>query len=205
MKFRWFRYAGIPLASIICAALAGCKGENQTPVKTTPATPAAAEAPSNATPGGRALSDANIAALINEANVGDSALAAAALPKLTDPAVKGFAEQMMGQHHQLHVEGLRVAQQQNIVPQLPSPDPFKPAVEAELSALSSLAPGPAYDSTYIAHEIAIHKAVIDWAAQPEHQPTNPAYQQYLKAAGPVLQQHLNEAMALQKKLGSTKP
>jgi putative membrane protein len=154
-------------------------------------------------PGPATVTDANIAALVNEANVADSSLAAQALPKLTDRDVKAFAQQMMTQHHQLHMEGLKVAQQANITPQLPSPDPFKPAVAAEQSALRSMAPGRSYYSTYIAHEIAIHQAVIDWLGQPEHQPQNPAYQRYLQTAGPVLQQHLSEAQALQKKLAST--
>jgi predicted outer membrane protein len=195
------RQAGILPALIACAMIGACGGQKKEEVRgTTPTTEIPGERPRGATPGAAAVSDANIAALINEANVADSSLAATALPKLTDPDVQAFAKQMMGQHHQLHVEGLKVAQEQNITPQLPSPDPFKPAVEAEQKALSSLEPGPAYDSTYIAHEIAIHRAVIDWVGQPEHQPENQAYQQYLKSAGPVLQSHLEEAMALQKKL-----
>jgi putative membrane protein len=154
-------------------------------------------------PSPAAVSDANIAALVNEVNVADSSLAALAMPKLTDSDVKAFAQQMMTQHHQLNVEGMQAAAQANITPQLPSPDPFKSAVEAEQSALRSMQAGPAYDSMYIANEIAIHQAVINWLNEPGHQPQNPAYQQYLRSAGPVLQQHLDRAVALQNKLKGT--
>lgn len=109
---------------------------------------------------------------------------------------------MEGEHHALHVEGLGVEKKQNITPQLPTPDPFKPAVEAEQTALGSMAKGASYDSTYIAHEIGIHQAVIDWAGK--HTPQNAAYQQYMKTAGPVLVKHLNEAQALQKKMSGSK-
>ena len=136
------------------------------------------------------------------ANAGDSALGAAALPKLTSAGAKTFARLMMGEHHALHVEGLRVEKKQNITPSLPTPDPFKPAVEGEQSALSSVAKGRAYDSTYIANEAGIHQAVIDWAGK--NTPQNAGLQRYMKTAGPVLEKHLREARALQKKMSASK-
>lgn len=144
------------------------------------------------------LTDANIAALVDEVNMGDSALAVAALPKLTSQGAKSFAKMMMGEHHAIHVQGLQVEKAQNITPVLPTPDPFKPAVEAEQAALASMASGPAYDSTYIAHEAGIHQAVLDWAGKQTVQ--NAAYQEYLKSAGPIYQKHLDRALALQKSM-----
>lgn len=152
---------------------------------------------------GGQLSDANIAALVDEANMGDSTLAASALPKLTSTGAKNFAKLMMGEHHAIHVQGLQVEKAQNITPVLPTPDPFVPAVEAEKTALSSMPKGAAYDSTYIAHEVGIHQAVIDWAGK--NTPQNAAYQQYLKTAGPVYQKHLDHALALQKTMSGSKP
>lgn len=149
-------------------------------------------------------SDSNIAALVDEANTGDSALAAAALPNLTSTGARNFANLMMGEHHALHVEGIGVEQKQHLTPELPSPDPFKPAVEAEQSALSSMTKGPRYDSTYIAHEVAIHKAVIAWVTAADHQPQNGAYKAYLKRAGPVLTKHLHVAEGLERKMDHTK-
>jgi putative membrane protein len=199
------RYGGVFTAIVTAMVLGGCRGggNQQAAQGAPPAAETGTTQPGAAAPAPGAVSSANIAALVNEANVADSTLAAEALPKLTDSDVKAFAQQMMVQHHQLHVEGLKAAQEANITPQLPSPDPFAPAVAAERNALSSMSPGRAYDSTYIAHEVAIHQAVIDWLGQPGHQQQNPVYQKYLQEAGPVLQQHLKEARALQQKLGSS--
>ena len=206
MQVTLSRGATIPLAFAACATLAACKGKNEGTSTDSAVSTAAID---SSTAGGMArttaaISDANIAALIDEANAGDSALAAAALPKLTSTGSKGFARLMMGEHHALHLEGLAAEKRGNITPQLPSPDPFKPAVEAEQSALSSMAKGTGYDSTYIANEVGIHQAVIAWAGKPANQPQNKAYKQYLGKVGPTLQKHLDQALALQKKMGKSK-
>lgn len=167
----------------------------------TNATAGAAAATANPAPAGE-MSDANIMALLDEANSADSADAATALPNLTSTGARNFAKLMMGEHHALHVQGVQLEKAQNITPQLPTPDPFKPAVEGEMSALSSAAKGAAYDSTYIANEVAIHQAVIDWAGKIK--PQNAALQKYVKDAGPVLEKHLRDAKALQDKMGGSK-
>jgi len=192
-----------------CVALYGCKAKDNSATdtsamsaSTTTAGSASTSAAATATTTDTVMTDANIAALVDEANTGDSTLAAAALPHLRSSGAKDFAKSMMGEHHALHVQGLEVEKAQNITPQLPATDPFKPAVEAEQSALASISKGPAYDSTYISQEVGIHQAVIGWLGS--HPPTNAAYQKYLKMAGPVLQKHLDRALALQKKMSGTK-
>jgi predicted outer membrane protein len=208
MRMELSRYLALSLVG--CTLLFACKGKNSgTTADTT--VPAMKAAPGDTTGGpgaagtasGAVLSDANIAALLDEANAGDSALGAAALPKLSGTGAKNFAKLMMGEHHALHIEGLNVEAAQHITPQLPTPDPFKPAVEGEQTALSSMAKGPAYDSTYIANEIAIHQAVINWAGA--NTPQNAALQQYMKKAGPVLEKHLKEAQSVQKKISGSRP
>lgn len=206
-------YTVLPLA--VCVALGGCKARDNGAATTStgtamssasgdtmaPPSAAAGAADTSAAAAGGAtsgakLSDANIAALVDEVNVADSTLAAAALPKLTSPGAKSFAKLMMGEHHAAHVQGIRVAKQQKINPELPATDPFKPAVEAEQSALASMSKGPAYDSTYISNEAGIHQAVLDWAGK--NPPENAAYQQYMKTVGEVVQKHLKEAQRLEK-------
>jgi len=204
------RYTGIATLAT-CVVLGGCKAKDNSATDTTAAMGSTAMSStatmSDTSAAGAAaataptvMSDANIAALVDEANAGDSTLAAAALPKLTSTGAKDFAKLMMGEHHALHAEGLKVEKAQNITPVLPSPDPFKPAVEAEQTALASMTKGAAYDSTYISHEVEIHQAVIDWAGK--NTPQNAAYQSYMKTAGPVLQKHLDAALKLQKKMAT---
>lgn len=200
------RYTELSLVLVACVALGACKGKgNASTADTTsamaPAAPAdtsAAAAPAPSTPA--TLSDANIVALLDEVNMADSTLGAAALPKATNSQVKGFAKLMMGEHHALRVKGQQLAKAQNITPQMPSDDPFKSAVGAEQSALDSAAKGHAFDSTYIANEVGIHQAVIGWAGTAETSAQNQALKDLIKAAGPVLQKHLDRAQAIQKAL-----
>jgi putative membrane protein len=193
----------IALAALAASVtLAGCKAKETAATDTTAAASTATHDTSTMTSANGAvaasLSDANIAALLDEANAGDSTLAAAALPKLTNTGVRNFAKMMIGEHHGLRVKGIQLFKAQNITPALPATDPFKPAVAAEQSALSSLAKGAAYDSTYIANEVGIHQAVIEWAGK--NTPQNAALQDYIKGTAPVLQKHLDNALALQTKL-----
>ncbi len=185
------------------ATVVGCKGKDTGAAADTTAA-AAMKMPDSATTAASGavaapLTDANIAALVNEVNAADSMLAAAALPKLSSPGAKKFAKLMMGEHHGLHVKGIQLEKAQNITPALPATDPFKPAVGAEQSALGSLAKGHAYDSTYIANEVGIHQAVIEW--QGSNTPQNPALQAYLKDAKAVYQRHLDAGLAEESKLG----
>jgi predicted outer membrane protein len=114
--------------------------------------------------------------------------------------VKDFAKMMMGEHHALRMKGQQLAKAQNITPEAPANDPFKSAVENEQSALASATKGHGYDSTYVANEIGIHQAVIDWAGTAESQAQNQALKDLIKAAGPVLQKHLDMAQSIQKAL-----
>jgi predicted outer membrane protein len=194
--------ATILAALVASATVAGCKGKDTGATADTTAA-STMKMPDSATTAsgsvGAALTDANIAALVDEVNVADSTLAAAALPKLSSPGARNFAKLMMGEHHGLHVKGIQLEKAQNITPELPATDPFKPAVGAEQSALGSLAKGHAYDSTYIANEVGIHQAVIEW--QGSNTPQNPALRDYLKNAKTVIQRHLDAGLAEETKLG----
>ncbi len=148
-----------------------------------------------------ALTDANIVALLDEANQADSAAGMVAATKATDPDVRAFAKLMMSEHHALRVQGQQLAKKLNVTPAAPANDPVQAAAAKEMAALRSAAKGAEFDRTYIDHEIAVHKAVIDLAEQ-AHAATR---QEQLKAlivqAKPVLQKHLDRAQGLQRKLG----
>lgn len=197
------RYVSLTAAAALGMMVTACKAKEPAATDTTAAAMSGAmtdtAAASSSMAAAAPLTDGNIAALLDEANMGDSALAAAALPKLTSTGARDFAKLMMGEHHALRVEGDKVAKAQNITLELPTPDPFKPAVEAETNALSSMSKSAAYDSTYIANEIGIHQAVIDWAGK--NTPKNAALQNYMKTAGPTLEKHLKMAQDVMAKMG----
>jgi predicted outer membrane protein len=191
-------------ALAVCMAMAGCKGKD-TGAATDTTVASAMKTPDSARTGAASgaavasLTDANFAALLDEVNAADSMLAAAALPKLSSPGARNFAKRMMGEHHALHLKGIRLEKAQKITPELPAADPFRPAVGVEQSALGSMPKGPAYDSTYIANEVDIHQAVIQW--QGSNTPQNPALQAYMKDAKTVIQRHLDAGLEVQTKLG----
>jgi predicted outer membrane protein len=193
---------GMTLAMLAAGcALAGCKGKDS--AAAAESTAAMTRIPDTtavtAPPAPAPLSDANIAGLVDEVNVADSTLAAAALPKLTDKSARDFAKLMMGEHHGLHIKGLQIEKAQKLTPEVPADDPFKPAVGAEQSALAPLPKGKSYDSTYIAHELGIHQAVLEWSGK--NTPQNSALQGYMKSAKDVIQRHIDHALAAQTKLG----
>jgi len=148
-----------------------------------------------------ALSDANIVALLDEANIADSATGAYAVTKATSPDVKAFAKMMMGEHHALRVQGQQLAKRLGVTPQMPAEDPFKPAVQAGMTALKGAAKGAAFDRTYIEQEIGIHKAVLDVAGKGHDATQTEELKKLIEQAGPVVQKHLDRAEEIQKKLG----
>ncbi|HKG33425.1 MAG TPA: DUF4142 domain-containing protein [Gemmatimonadales bacterium] len=148
-----------------------------------------------------ALSDANIVALLDEANMADSASGAYAVTKATNPDVKAFAKLMMGEHHALRAQGQQLAERLGVTPQLPAEDPLKPAAQSEMTALKGAAKGAAFDRTYIEQEIGIHKAVLDLAGKAHDAAQNEELKKLIEQAGPVIQKHLDHAEQIQKKLG----
>ena len=128
-----------------CVALFGCKGKETAATTDTTSVAASTGAGDTSAAADAAMSDANIAALLDEANAGDSALGAAALPKLTSTGAKTFARMMMGEHHALHVEGHRAEKRQTVTPDLPTPEPSKADAQGEHNAWSRAAEGWEHD------------------------------------------------------------
>ena len=147
------------------------------------------------------LSDANIVALLDEANKADSAAGKFAYGKATSPGVKSFAKMMMGEHHALRVQGQALAKKLSIKPELPASDPVQAAGSAEMAALQSAGTGAAFDRAYIDQEVTIHKAVLDLADKAHGDTENAELKSLIEKAKPVIQKHLDRAEELQKTLG----
>ena len=147
------------------------------------------------------LSDANIVALLDEANMADSAAGAYAMGKATNPDVKAYAKLMMGEHHALRAQGQQLAKRLNVSPELPANDPLKPAAASEMAALRAAPKGAQFDRTYIEQEIGIHKAVLDLAGKAHSAARNAELKKLIEQARPVIEKHLDRAEEIQKKLG----
>ena len=166
---------------------------------------APAPLPADTGTGGQAgagtLSDANIVALLDEANKADSAAGALARSKATNADVRAFAQLMITEHHLLRAKGQELAKKLNLTPQAPTNDPVKAAATSQMNALQSASKGAQFDQTYIDQEVIIHKAVLDLAEQAHGATQNAELKQLIETAKPYLERHLDRAEALQKKLG----
>ena len=195
------RYPLIPAACIGILALAACDSRERP--QTTGEAPAAATDTTMAPAAEPAatLTDANIVALLDEANKADSSAGAVARDKATDPGVKAFARLMMSEHHALRAQGEALAKQLKLTPEPPANDPVKAAAETEMAALRATPKGPQFDRTYIDQEVAVHKAVIDLAEQAHGATQNEELKGLIEKAKPFLEKHLKQAEELQGKLG----
>ncbi|MGH7625773.1 MAG: DUF4142 domain-containing protein [Gemmatimonadaceae bacterium] len=217
MRIVYARYNAVPAALALCVALGGCKpkdrgmaagADSTMSSMAQPAESTAAVAGSTAVAAGSsatamtkpaALTDANILALLDEVNAGDSALAAAAMPNLKSADAKSFARLMEGEHHALRLQTDLIAKKLNITMALPADDPIPAAAKGETDALQGKS-GAAYDSTYIAQEVGIHKAVIGLAGTWHDAAQNAQIKKLIEQAGPVLTKHLDRAQAIAKKM-----
>jgi putative membrane protein len=201
------RRAILPTAAMLLVALGACKTSDRNVARDQSAA-ASAENPADTGAAGGAptatpksgLTDANIVALLDEANKADSAGGAAALKKATRPDVKAFAKLMMADHHALRVQGQQLAKQLGVEPKLPEHDPLAPYAASGMKALQSTPKGAEFDRTYIDNEVTIHQAVLDLANQARVTTQTPQLRDLIEKAIPVIQKHLDQAQTIQKQL-----
>jgi putative membrane protein len=212
MKTEAARLAGVSVGLMLLLATTACQGRTDNAGRdqsaaASAATPAdsgtaAGTGAAAATPKG-GLGDSNIVALLDEANMADSAAGAVALKKATNPDVKAFAKLMMAEHHALRVAGQELAKQLGVTPKLPERDPLAGYLRNESDALKKTAKGAEFDQTYIDHEVSIHQALLDFANQARVTTQTAELRALIEKAVPVIKKHLDQAQEIQKKLGAT--
>ena len=210
MKIEAARLAGLPVGLMLLLGASACQGRTENAGKDQSAAASAATPPDTGARGGAAaatpkggLGDSNIVALLDEANMADSAAGAVALKKATNPDVKAFAKLMMADHHALRVQGQALAKQLGVTPKPPERDPLAGYIRNEADALKKTPKGAEFDRTYIDHEVSIHQAVLDFANQARVTTRTAQLKDLIEKATPVIKKHLDQAMEIQKKLGST--
>ncbi len=193
------------LAALFAAALAvvACAKKDNTTTDTTAVTGTMADtsamASSSTTPSGT-WSDANIFALLDEANAADSSAGAVAATKGTAAAVRSFAKDMMRDHHTLRTQGAALAKKLNVTPAAPGDDPVPNMAQTETNTLTSTAKGKDFDKAYIDAEVDAHKAVLDLATKAAGQTQTTELKNLIQKAAPLIQAHLTKAESIQKTL-----
>jgi len=192
---------GLGLLAVVAACTGGANGarqQNRAAADTSASVDTAAKTGTTTPRAG--LSDSNIVALLDEANASDSTAGAIALKKATDADVKAYARLMMSEHHMLRAAGQDLAKQLNLTPKPPEHDPIAGYARTEIADLKKTAKGAEFDRLYIDHEVSVHQAVLDFANMARVTTQTPELRDLIQKAIPVLQKHLEQAQALQKKL-----
>ena len=201
-------HASALLAAAMLMAAIGCKKSDRTPSDTAGAmaapmsSNAAPASSTSVTPANAPLNDANIAALLDQANVSDSARGVLAETKGTSPDVKNFGKLMAGEHHALHKATESLEKKLNLTPQLPVGDSGETKAKAEMDSLTAMPKGKAWDKAYIDFEVGYHQAVLETATKALGVAQNQELKNLIKSAAPTLQHHLDRAKAIQKKQGA---
>ncbi len=187
--------------TIAVLALAACSKKESSGADTTAASSTVAGDTSAMSAGAPATwTDANIFALLDEANAADSAAGAVAATKGTAAAVRDFGKRMMRDHHQLRVQGQTLAKKLNVTPAAPPDDAVTPAAQKEMDVLNSTAKGKDFDRAYIDAEVDMHKAVLGLATTAASQTLTAELKNLIQKAAPVIQGHLDLAESIQKTL-----
>lgn len=147
-----------------------------------------------------AWSDANIFALLDEANATDSSHGAIAATKGTSAAVREYGRQMMRDHHTLRADGQALAKRLNITPTPPAGDTLPAAAQRAGDMLNSTAKGKDFDKAYIDHEVEMHKAVLDVATKSMTAAQSTELKNMLQKAAPAIQGHLDKAQSIQRNM-----
>lgn len=189
------------------AAMAACAKSDKTADSTAAADSAAraAAAAAPATPTAAPLNDANIAALLDEANMADSAGGSLAATKGTAASVKDFGRMMMRDHHTLRKAGQDLATKAGLTPTPPANDTLPQHHQKMTDSLTALAKGAAWDQAYIGHEVQMHQAVLSLLQTAEGAAQDTSLKALITKAIPNVQAHLTKAQDIQSKLGAAAP
>jgi putative membrane protein len=163
---------------------------------------APAPAGSTTTSAAPALTDPNIVALVDEANMADSSAGNVAATKGTNAEVRTFGRDMMRDHHALRKMGQDLAKKLNVTPEMPANNNSEAADKAWVDSLNSMAKGTAWDKSYIDHEVAVHQQVLSTLHTAEGAAQNAELKSLITKAIPTIDAHLKKAQDIQSKLQS---
>ena len=181
--------------------LAACSKKDNTAADTTAATNGGTDTSAMAGSTASATwTDANIFALLDEANAADSTAGAVAVTKGTAAAVRDYGRRMVRDHHQLRARGEALAKRLKIIPAAPADDPITSAAQKHMDNINSTAKGKDFDKAYIDGEVEIHKSVLELATAAARQTQNTELKNLIQKAAPVIRDHLDLAESVQKSI-----
>jgi len=195
-----FKMKGLAVTALVLVACSKKEsyGTDTTAASSTMSADTSAMASSSTTSG--TWTDANIAALLDEANMADSAAGALAATKGTSSAVRDFGRRMTRDHHTLRAQGEALAKKLKITPTPPAGDNLVTDAQKNMDNLNSTAKGKDFDKAYIDSEVDVHKKVLDLATKAMDQAQSTELKNLIQKAAPVIKGHLDLVESIQKNL-----
>jgi putative membrane protein len=195
-----FKMKGLAVTALILVACSKKEsyGTDTTAASSTMSADTSAMAAPSTTSG--TWTDANIAALLDEANAADSAAGALAATKGTSSAVRDFGRRMTREHHTLRAQGEALAKKLKVTPTPPAGDNLVTDAQKNMDNLNSTAKGKDFDKAYIDSEVDAHKKVLDLATKAMDQAQSTELKNLIQKAAPVIKGHLDLAESIQKNL-----
>jgi putative membrane protein len=190
------------VAALGTVVLVACAKEGTNSSDTAKTADSAAAASATPTPAAPALTDANIAALLDEANMADSAAGKLASTKGTNADVKAFGVMMMNDHHALRKAGQDLVTKLGVTPTPPANDSLPAMAKTKAESMTAMAKGAAWDKAYIDNEVAVHQHVIGLIDAALGAAQNAELKDLLTKARPNIEAHLKRAQDIQSKLGA---
>lgn len=200
MQVSRFKVATLAVAAM---AVAACSkkdtGAADTTVASSTTTVDTSAMAASSTSAGGSWTDANILALLDEANVADSSEGAIAATKGTSAGVRNFGKQMVSDH-KMRVQGEGLAKKLKITPTPPADDNITSDAQKEMDNLNSTAKGKDFDKAYIDGQVDDHMKVLDLAVKAMGQAQSTELKNLIQKATPTVQSHLDKAQSIQKTL-----
>lgn len=194
-----FRLTALAVAALTIVACSRKDGDAaDTAASSARGTDTSAMGAPSSTPGN--WTDANIFALLDEANMADSAAGALAATKGTSSALRAFGTRMARDHHSLRVQGEALAKRMKITPIPPAGDDLIADSQKNLDNLNATAKGKDFDKAYIDSEVEMHKRVLELATQGMEEAESTELKNLIQKAAPVIRDHLDLAQSIQKSL-----
>ena len=194
--------AALCAAALVAACSKSEKNADSARLADSAAMAAPAPAGSTTTSAAPTLTDPNIVALVDEANMADSSAGNVAATKGTNAEVRTFGRDMMRDHHALRKMGQDLAKKLNVTPEMPANNNSEAADKAWVDSLNSMAKGTAWDKSYIDHEVAAHQQVLSTLHTAEGAAQNAELKSLITKAIPTIDAHLKKAQDIQSKLQS---
>ncbi len=146
------------------------------------------------------MSDANIFAILDEANKGEVNAGQLAADKATNAGVRNFAQRMVRDHSDLRQKGQQLAQQLNVNPTPPANFQMPQQDQALMDTLRNTAKGMAFDTTYINRQVTLHEQTVDKLKDLQDKANEQQLKDLIGKAIPTIQDHLDQARKVQDNL-----